>query len=311
LILILGALLAAELTNAAQNDKKTPFPPSRVSGKSFTPNKMMNTKLTPIKSYTNALKLGGKKNAGIVGDVQLDFCKGCIEFADQALEQLLNAIVNIGIAGSCSKLCNYVEEQTGNKFIGTACNIFCDYVGITEFVKLIDQADLDPIYYCELLKQCKINDNGDAKITKFQVSPNKGPQGTEFIFDLTYVSKNGTGTGEIYFGIQTVDGIPLEDSILLELQPAGTYNARLSVVSEPDPDCDPDQDECEEWLSGPYEAQIGLFLVVISSSFLFNQLSNLFQKLFVMVNAEAVTLIPNCTIRPPLVSQFFKSFLLI
>jgi hypothetical protein len=220
---------------------------------------MMNRKLTPIKSYANTLKLGGKKNSGIVGDVDLDFCKGCIQFGDQALEQLLNAILNAGVVGSCSKLCNYVEEKTSSKFVGIACNLFCDYVGVTEFVKLIQQADLDPIYYCELLKQCKVNDSGDAKITTFTVTPSQGQQGTEFLFDLTYVSLNGTGTGEIYFGIQTVDGIPIEDSILLDAQQAGTFNARLSVISEPDPDCDPDQQDCEEWLPGNYEAQIGNF----------------------------------------------------
>ena len=38
-------------------------------------------------------------------------------------------------------------------------------------------ADLDPIYYCELLDQCAVNDNGDATITNATVSPKSGPQG--------------------------------------------------------------------------------------------------------------------------------------
>ena len=47
---------------------------------------------------------------------------------------------------------------------------------------LLHRADLDPIYYCELLKTCPINDNGDCKITSFTVSPTSGPQGkTEYI----------------------------------------------------------------------------------------------------------------------------------
>lgn len=32
-------------------------------------------------------------------------------------------------------------------------------------------ADLDPIYYCELLRTCAINDHGDAHITSLKVVP--------------------------------------------------------------------------------------------------------------------------------------------
>ena len=39
------------------------------------------------------------------------------------------------------------------------------------------RADLDPIYYCEVIKLCPIFDNGDCKITDFEVSPKSGPQG--------------------------------------------------------------------------------------------------------------------------------------
>jgi len=40
-------------------------------------------------------------------------------------------------------------------------------------------ADLDPIYYCELLDQCEINDNGDATITNATAIPKSGPQGSK------------------------------------------------------------------------------------------------------------------------------------
>lgn len=42
------------------------------------------------------------------------------------------------------------------------------------------RADLDPIYYCELLKVCAVNDQSDVKITKLAVSPTSGPVGTKF-----------------------------------------------------------------------------------------------------------------------------------
>ncbi len=39
------------------------------------------------------------------------------------------------------------------------------------------RADLDPIYYCELIDGCLIKDDGDAKITSFTVTPTKVTQG--------------------------------------------------------------------------------------------------------------------------------------
>lgn len=43
---------------------------------------------------------------------------------------------------------------------------------------LFFRADLDPIYYCELLKACPIIDNGDASVVSFKITPNPVPRGT-------------------------------------------------------------------------------------------------------------------------------------
>ena len=39
------------------------------------------------------------------------------------------------------------------------------------------RADLDPIYYCELLKTCVVKDDGDAKIQSLTVKPVVVPYG--------------------------------------------------------------------------------------------------------------------------------------
>lgn len=47
------------------------------------------------------------------------------------------------------------------------------------------RADLDPIYYCELLRACPVKDDGDAHILSFIVKPNVvkyGKYENQFIF---------------------------------------------------------------------------------------------------------------------------------
>jgi hypothetical protein len=115
----------------------------------------------------------------------VSLCGSCLNLADQALNYLLNYILKIGVVGSCAEICGFVQNKTSSKTIGAVCNILCDVVGIEEFVKIIQNADLDPIYYCELLKVCEINDNGDAKIESFSIAPNIGPQGLQLILFWT------------------------------------------------------------------------------------------------------------------------------
>jgi len=86
-----------------------------------------------------------------------------------------------------------------------------------------------------------VNDHGDANITVFSILPAQGRQGTTFSIDVTFVSLNGTGTGELDIEIHTVDHIPLGGSFLMEAKKPGTYSERISVKAEPDPQCDPTQ----------------------------------------------------------------------
>ncbi|XP_045164937.2 countin-1-like [Mercenaria mercenaria] len=188
--------------------------------------------------------------------VGLDKCKTCIDFAGQALNQLLNIILQGGVIGGCADLCNALASKT-SPAIGTVCNLLCDIVGVEEFIKIIQKADLDPIYYCELIPVCPINDNGDASFTSFTATPKSGPQGT-FALDFAYTSKNGTGTGEISLEVDTVDGIPLGQSFYHALAQAGDYNGEFQLNAKPDPNCDPSQGPCEQWLAGDYTVKIAI-----------------------------------------------------
>jgi len=124
------------------------------------------------------------------------------------------------------------------------------------------------------LDQCGYNDNGDATITNATVTPKSGPQGLNyctihiyvhermshaghFKFPMTYVSKNGTSTGEVGIFVDTVDGIPVEDVELNMPQAPGMYSVEWNLRAEPNPNCDPSQGPCENWLPGLYNVSIG------------------------------------------------------
>lgn len=85
-----------------------------------------------------------------------------------------------------------------------------------------------------------MNDNGDAKIQSFTVSPNHGPVGTKFLLEYTFSTRNGTGTGSVGMSIKTIDKIPLAASFLLEAKAPGNYGARVKLDAYTDPDCDPE-----------------------------------------------------------------------
>jgi hypothetical protein len=86
--------------------------------------------------------------------LRIDLCPTCINIADQSINILLNLILDSGIIGTCGTLCQALAEKTGSSVIGTICDLACDAVGIDEFIKLIDRADIDPIWYCELARFC-------------------------------------------------------------------------------------------------------------------------------------------------------------
>jgi len=192
------------------------------------------------------------------GNVGLDLCPTCIRFAEQTLNILLNIILDSGILGTCQTLCQALADKTGSALLGTICDLLCDIIGIDEFIHIIEKADLDPIWYCEMAKACPINDHGDAKFKTFTITPQTGRKGQTFNVDFTFQTVNGTGTGEVEIDIHTPDRIPLGTAFLAEAKKAGTYGERISIKAQPDPQCDPTQEPCEQWLPGTYNVTVYL-----------------------------------------------------
>jgi len=143
-----------------------------------------------------------------------------------ALNALLNYVLNAGVVGGCGKLCENLPKGLER----TACDIACDYVGIKAFVSLLEKADLDPVYFCQELKLCKYDDNGDGSVSGVQVSPASGEASTTFEAVMNVVVTNHTGAGEFNFDVTPgPEGQPVSaGSLYPELAP-GAYSVKLSI----------------------------------------------------------------------------------
>ena len=94
------------------------------------------------------------------------------------------------LSDESSRLLNKTGEQL-------LCDIACDVVGIKVFTDILDNTDLDPIYYCELVKLCPVvNCTGQCLgIDSFTVHPKKSKLGSTFtaVADITVYNLTGTG----------------------------------------------------------------------------------------------------------------------
>jgi len=188
----------------------------------------------------------GQKHVG------LDLCPTCINEAVELINVVLNLILDEGIVASCGDLCGALANKTKSPILGDLCDVVCTAFGIDEFVKLIIKADIDPIYYCQLVDMCPIKDDGDAKFTNFGVSPKIGPEGTTFIIDLSFKTVNGTGTGTFTFNIIDPKNQSSGDLYWFEERKPGTYTEKLAFKTYSLSDCDSSKGSCEAFPLGTY-----------------------------------------------------------
>ena len=199
---------------------------------------------SPI-SFSSPVALKAADVARSVEDLNL--CPTCVSFVSDALNDLIEIIVNGGVLGSCSALCG----QLSSSVEGEVCDLLCSVVGIDAFVKLLDDADPDPIWICEELTVCPVNDNANATINQFTVSPQSGPQGTTFSFDFVFTVGNEIATGEIAIAIiPPGDAYPLGDAQLVNDVVPNSYQMSFQVQAEPSED--------EPFNAGTYVAQIAV-----------------------------------------------------
>ena len=86
-------------------------------------------------------------------------------------------------------------------FNGVFCEFIFTYI-LLIFTFILWRADPNPIYLCELIRVCPVNDHGDASITRLVVTPSSGPRGTLFCFKLYHdkLTFNNDMTAASLFG---------------------------------------------------------------------------------------------------------------
>ena len=180
---------------------------------------------TPALTAGKPFQLEGVKNI----KPEFSLCPLCVQFMGQAINSLLQIILQGGVLGSCGALCG----QLGNKVEATICNLLCDYVGITEFLKLVQDADPDPIWICEELHTCPVCD-GAATITELSVNPPSGPTGSTFAIAMEFTVQNKTCTGEIAISINPpAPAFPFGSAQLVEGFKPGAYGVKFDLKAQP------------------------------------------------------------------------------
>jgi len=168
-------------------------------------------------------------------------CSACVQLLDQTINILLNEILNGGVIASCGALCGKIPE----KALALTCDVVCAYVGIKEFIKVLNKTDPDPIYYCQELKTCPIVQGGALKITSMTAKPASGPVGTKFAIEIDFVVTNATSTGMIITEVDIPDNEPLEDEELSTGLAPNNYNSKFTLDTSDNKDND--------WYPGTYK----------------------------------------------------------
>ena len=132
-------------------------------------------------------------------------------------------------------------------------------VGIGEFTKAVLNAQMDSIYFCQLLNTCESKENGDAYITSIIFKPNIVKIGSVFIADVYYISLNGTGTAELALNIKTPDNKQIDYSYLIQPHYPGIYEEILDLETKSDQKCN----DCVQWSKGIHIVELSNIYIYI------------------------------------------------
>jgi hypothetical protein len=171
-----------------------------------------------------------QKDLAIRPDAEIS-CDVCVQFMDQAVNQLLQIILQIGIGGGCAEICGALPNQ----YEAIVCDLICEYVGVEEFSNLIQDADPDPIWICMAIDLCPAPMNAAAKITAMTITPTVGKINQPMEFTVTFNVINQTGMTDLALLILSPknDGFPIESDWESYSQAPGSYGTKVKFTPQP------------------------------------------------------------------------------
>ena len=110
---------------------------------------------------SNAFKIGMISERYSMGGLKIlnNFNRPCIQCYDFSVKPALAILPNLthdsGIMRTCGSLCDALTVVTGYEEDSVFCNATCEALGYKEFVKVIDNNDLDAVSYCDLGATCE------------------------------------------------------------------------------------------------------------------------------------------------------------
>jgi len=160
---------------------------------------------------------------------EFDLCPTCFSLMSDAINDLLEYILNGGVLGTCGDLCGYLS----NSIEQGVCNLLCDYVGINAFVDAINVTDPDPIYVCQEIDLCPVVNGGAVTTLNASVDPTKGAQGTTFTIYYGFKVTSPTGPGYVVVNVNCPDGSSVGGGEFSEGFGNGAYTISFSLEASP------------------------------------------------------------------------------
>eukprot|EP01128_Nolandella_sp_AFSM9_P002011 TRINITY_DN12406_c0_g1_i1.p1 TRINITY_DN12406_c0_g1~~TRINITY_DN12406_c0_g1_i1.p1 ORF type:complete len:238 (-),score=69.02 TRINITY_DN12406_c0_g1_i1:225-938(-) len=158
-------------------------------------------------------------------------CDACVSFMNQAIGQLLNIIEQVGVLSSCAEGCSALPNQ----YLAIACDLLCEYEGVTHFQEIVQDIDPDPVWICMELDACPSTSDAAANVKSVAAVPKSGPVGTTFKISIDYEVTKATGMGDVALVIfpPKGEGFPIEGDFSQYMKAPGNYTQTVSWTAKP------------------------------------------------------------------------------
>ena len=158
----------------------------------------------------------------------VDLCPTCVSLMGEAVDQILRVLEG-GVVGGCGTVCKNLPNQLEQ----VACDLICDYVGITEFARVLQSEDPSPIWVCQEFDVCPYTNGGQVNITSTSVQPKSGRQGTEFHLIMDYDVIKHTSVGGLDVTVIPPQGFPISGGKFVMGQAPGHYQFETTIDARP------------------------------------------------------------------------------